>query len=66
MRIFFNKLCNYRKAFATLVFVNDGKGRPSTKRGVNVVDRDFWWTQAAIELIESFGYYYCEVRTGIL
>jgi hypothetical protein len=61
LRIFFNKLCNFRKGAATLVFVLDGDRRPGVKRGAEVIDKEIWWTEDAIELIKNFGFYYHKV-----
>jgi len=61
LRIFFNKLCNFRKGAATLVFVLDGEKRPHFKRGAEVIDKEIWWTDDAIELINNFGFYYYKV-----
>ena len=61
LRIFFNKLCNFRKGAATLVFVLDGDRRPGIKRGAKVIDKEIWWTEDAIELIKNFGFYYHKV-----
>jgi len=62
LRIFFNKLCNFRKGSPMLLFILDGDGRPSVKRGTEVIDREICWTDQAIELIQSFGYYYYKVK----
>jgi hypothetical protein len=61
LKIFFSKLCNFRKGAATLVFVSDGDGRPGIKRGAKVIDKEIWWTTMAIELIGNFGYYHYQV-----
>ena len=53
LRIFFNKLCNFRKGAATLVFVLDGDRHPGIKHGAEVINKEIWWTDDAIELINS-------------
>ena len=61
LKIFFSKLCNFRKGAATLVFISDGDGRPGIKCGAKVIDKEIWWTTMAIELIGNFGYYHYQV-----
>ncbi|KIM49770.1 hypothetical protein M413DRAFT_48000, partial [Hebeloma cylindrosporum] len=58
LRIFFNKLCNFRKGAATLIFISDGDGRPEIKRRAKVVNREVWWAAQAIELIGNFRFYH--------
>ncbi|KAF9540597.1 hypothetical protein CPC08DRAFT_804555 [Agrocybe pediades] len=58
LQVFFYKLCNFRRAAPTLIFVLDGDERPEFKRGTRVVHEDMWWTGQAIELLQYFGYYF--------
>ena len=61
LRIFFNKLCNFCKEAATLVFVLDGNRCPGVKNEAEVINKEIWWTEDAIELIKNFGFYYHKV-----
>ncbi|KAF8202062.1 PIN domain-like protein, partial [Mycena galopus ATCC 62051] len=54
----FYQLCNLSLAPLTLVFVFDGPGRPSVKRGIRVVNRPTWLTEHLKLMITSFGYHF--------
>ncbi|KAJ7693366.1 PIN domain-like protein [Mycena rosella] len=53
----FYQLCNFSLAPVTLVFIFDGPGRPSVKRGTKVIYRPAWLIQHLKTMITSFGYY---------
>jgi hypothetical protein len=42
-------------------FVLDGDRHPGVKCGAEVIDKEIWWTDNAIELIKNFGFYYHKV-----
>ncbi|KAJ7154732.1 PIN domain-like protein, partial [Mycena filopes] len=54
----FYQLCNFSSAPLTLVFVFDGPGRPSMKRGINVVHRPLWLIDQLKTMITAFGYHF--------
>ncbi|KAJ7098522.1 PIN domain-like protein, partial [Mycena belliarum] len=53
----FYQLCNFLLAPATFVFIFDGPGRPSMKRGTKVVHRPLWLIQHLKAMIKSFGFH---------
>ncbi|KAJ7675077.1 PIN domain-like protein [Mycena rosella] len=57
----FYQLCNFSLAPMTLVFVFDGPGRPSVKRGTKVVYRPAWLEEHLKTMITNSGYYYYDV-----
>ncbi|KAJ7471496.1 PIN domain-like protein [Mycena galericulata] len=56
----FYQLCNFSLAPITYVFVFDGPGRPSAKRGTRVVHRETELLQDLKAMIVAFGFYYYE------
>ncbi|KAJ7731488.1 PIN domain-like protein [Mycena metata] len=54
----FYQLCNLSRAPITLVFVFDGSGRPSIKRGTRVIARPLWLIEHLKKMITSFGFYF--------
>ncbi|KAF8201965.1 PIN domain-like protein [Mycena galopus ATCC 62051] len=56
----FYQLCNLSQAPVTVVFIDDGPGRPSVKRGTRVVFRPLWLIEHLKTMITSFGYYFYE------
>lgn len=52
----------YLKTTTTLIFVFDGPGRPSIKRGKHVVPKPHWLTEGFKEMILAAGYHVCIVR----
>ncbi|RDB28015.1 Flap endonuclease GEN 1 [Hypsizygus marmoreus] len=57
LRTFFFKLCRYLKMPVVLVFVLDGPGRPSVKRGRGVQPVPLWITSYLEELVDAFGFF---------
>ncbi|KAF8057456.1 PIN domain-like protein [Lyophyllum atratum] len=57
LRVFFFKLCRYLKLPVVLVFVPDGTGRPSIKRGRSVRTQPPWMAEYVQELVSAFGFY---------
>jgi len=60
----FKRLAGYNKMPVRLVFVFDGPGRPSLKRGHQVVDRKLPWIEPAQKLIQYFGYHIHQVTVS--
>lgn len=58
LRAFFYQLCEFSKAPITLVFVFDGPGRPSIKRGKKVKTKPLWLIEHVKKVIKAFGYYF--------
>ncbi|KAJ7181888.1 PIN domain-like protein, partial [Mycena filopes] len=54
----FYQLCNFSSAPVTLVFVFDGPGRPSMKRGTTVVHHPLWLIDHLKTMIKAFGYHF--------
>ncbi|KAF8955937.1 PIN domain-like protein, partial [Flammula alnicola] len=67
MRIFFFKLCRFlHESPAVMVFVFDGPNRPSYKHGRHIDTHSIpEWCNLCKNLIESFGFYWHQVSTGI-
>ncbi|KIM35280.1 hypothetical protein M413DRAFT_79552, partial [Hebeloma cylindrosporum] len=63
LKIFFNKLAAWLRSPFTLVFVFDGKEKPSIKRGTQVISKDLWWEDLCKELIGLCGYH-CAAGEG--
>ncbi|KAJ6454078.1 PIN domain-like protein [Mycena vitilis] len=59
----FYQLCNLSLAPITLVFVPDGDGRPSVKRGTKVVNHPSILTEYLKPMITAFGFYFYDART---
>ncbi|KAJ7184123.1 PIN domain-like protein, partial [Mycena filopes] len=57
LRKLFYQLCNFSLAPLTMLFVFDGPGRPSLKRGTKVVHRPAGFTDPLKTMITHFGYY---------
>ncbi|GLB44254.1 putative PIN domain-like protein [Lyophyllum shimeji] len=57
LRAFHFKLCRYLKLPVVLVFVPDGQGRPSVKRGRAVRSQPLWMGEYVQELVTAFGFY---------
>ncbi|KAK7014627.1 hypothetical protein R3P38DRAFT_3205541 [Favolaschia claudopus] len=54
---FFYYLCNLLLVCVVPIFVTDGPGRPSEKRGVKVIHRPKWLIEHAKTMITAFGFY---------
>ncbi|KAJ7725790.1 PIN domain-like protein [Mycena metata] len=54
----FYQLCQWSLAALTLVFIFDGPGRPSFKRGMQVIYRPTWLEERLKAMITAFGYHY--------
>ncbi|KAJ7181820.1 hypothetical protein C8R46DRAFT_1210130 [Mycena filopes] len=54
----FYQLCNFSSAPVTLVFVFDGPGRPSMKRGTTVVHHPLWLIDHLKTMIKAFWYHF--------
>ncbi|KAK7014508.1 hypothetical protein R3P38DRAFT_3277089 [Favolaschia claudopus] len=55
---FFYYLCNLLLACVVPIFVTDGPGRPSEKRGVKVIHRQKWLIEHVKTMITAFGFYF--------
>lgn len=62
LRTLFHRLAHYLKYGIVLIFIFDGPGRPSMKRGKHVIPKPHWLTQGFQELITAFGYHIFTVR----
>jgi hypothetical protein len=54
----FYQLCNLSLAPVTLVFVFDGPGRPSIKRGTRVISRPLWLVDHLKKMIMYFVFHF--------
>ncbi|KAJ7347996.1 hypothetical protein DFH08DRAFT_155974 [Mycena albidolilacea] len=54
----FYQLCNLSLAPVTLVFVFNGPGRPSIKRGTRVISRPLWLIDHLKKMITYFGFHF--------
>ncbi|KAF9559207.1 PIN domain-like protein [Agrocybe pediades] len=57
LRHLYNRLYHLALLPVTLVFVYDGAGRPSIKRGHSLVDAPLWWVNHSKALVQAFGYH---------
>lgn len=57
LKALFHRLAHYLKYGIILIFIFDGPGRPSVKRGKKVGSKPHWLTQGFQELITAFGYH---------
>ena len=57
LRLLFYRLSNLLKIAVIPVFVFDGSGRPSVKRGKRVPTLPHWMTKRFEEFINAFGFY---------
>ncbi|KAJ7835255.1 PIN domain-like protein [Mycena olivaceomarginata] len=58
----FYQLCNLSLAPVTLVFVFDGPGRPSIKRGTRVISRPLWLIDHLKKMITYFGFHFYDAK----
>ena len=63
LRAIFYRLARFRKLPIHLVFVFDGEGRPSIKRGINVCTKAHALASSFQEMITSYGYDFHIVST---
>lgn len=61
LQYLFTKLCRLLGTAVTLVFVFDGPGRPTFKRGHTVINRNLWHIQHAKTIIEALGCHWHDV-----
>jgi hypothetical protein len=59
----FSQFCNLSLAPVTMVFVFDGPGRPSVKRGTRVLSRPLWLIEHLKKMITHFGFYFYEASS---
>jgi Holliday junction resolvase YEN1 len=57
LRLLFYRLSNILKMAMIPVFVFDGSGRPSVKRGKKVSALPHWMTERFREFIDAFGFH---------
>jgi hypothetical protein len=56
LRTLFEKMCRLLRLPFTIVLVFDGPGRPSRKRGVNVLTAEHWAEDPTKEIADAFGF----------
>ena len=56
LRTLFEKMCRLLRLPFTVVLVFDGPGRPSRKRGINVLTAEHWAEDPTKEIADAFGF----------
>ena len=62
LRALFYRLANLLRMCVIPVFIFDGPGRPSRKRGKIVLSKEHWLTMRFKEFIEAFGFFSHDVN----
>ncbi len=63
LRTFYYRLVNLLARPVAVVFVADGPGRPTIKRGTHIVTKQHWLTAGAKDLVDAFGFDWIEAST---
>jgi holliday junction resolvase YEN1 len=64
LRILFYRLARFLHFPVILLFVFDGEGRPSSKRGKKVTKTPNWLTERTQEMITLFGFHWYTVSAN--